>query len=202
MAVAGTNYCPNCGARREAANDTHCRRCGAAWIAPETSLSVLPRSGPEHADEERSGLLRSLRPRRPGVSSMLPVLLLALVIGGFMTADRLALHVYSPDAAANNAQVTALQNTESRDILDLQNRVSSIDKNVQNALNTQTSSTTGVLDQLMRDERIVNAVTVLSLLTAYGGQQSSNSVSGKACNNWLLFGEGSVTDCGFQHVDN
>jgi hypothetical protein len=49
-------------------------------------------------------------------------------------------------------------------------------------------------------DRLSNAVSILSLVQAYGGQQSSASPAGKACVAWLDSGIGSITDCGFQHV--
>jgi hypothetical protein len=48
-----------------------------------------------------------------------------------------------------------------------------------------------------RDARIANALTVISLVSNYGGFQSSDSPAGEACFDWLMFGEGSATECGF-----
>lgn len=52
-------------------------------------------------------------------------------------------------------------------------------------------------ESLLRDARIANAVVINSLVSNFGGYQSSGSAAGKACFAWLLLGEGSATECGF-----
>ncbi len=59
------------------------------------------------------------------------------------------------------------------------------------------SGTDLVFANLERDARIANALTVISLVSNLGGFQSSSSPAGEACFGWLMFGDGSITDCGF-----
>src|ERR1700674_3891825 len=135
--------------------------------------------------------------------TVVPAIVILAILAAFMSTDRLWLHVYSPDVGSlrqqlrqHSAAAKDAQDAESRDVLDLQQRISGIDKNVQNAVNTQTADSSKVL----RDYRISGAIAILSLLKAYGGTQSSGSPAGRACVDYLVNGTGSVTDCGFQHV--
>jgi hypothetical protein len=146
------------------------------------------------ADAARSYVLQSDRSRH----RHLRVVMASAVI------DRIWLHVYSPDVGALKARIGAqqqeleqLQKDESLDVLDLQAKLNTLQSR-------QQMNVTPPLDTegFWRDERISKAVTVLSLLSAYGGYQSTTSAAGRACHDYLMFGTGSVTDCGFQHADS
>jgi hypothetical protein len=206
MSQTEREHCRECGKIREDLSDGFCRHCGTGWrtanpsFVPQRPIPAPATSGASiHEESEgvrrtRSAMSRLLRP------AAAPLLALCIV-GAFMAADRLWLHVYTPDVSTLKSQLRSTQNTESRDYLDLQNRVSAVDKNVQNAVNTQPTQSTPDTNQFIRDFRIANAVTVLSLVSNLGGSQSSNSAAGKACSAWLMSGTGSITDCGFQHAD-
>jgi hypothetical protein len=116
----------------------------------------------------------------PSMRSFLPVVLVIALLGGFMAADRLTLHWYVPE--------------------DSSGEVSTLESDV-SSLQEQTSALAGSesLDELLAGavERIATAVTVNSLVSNFEGPQQLDSPAGVACRDWLLTGEGSITDCGF-----
>ena len=143
---------------------------------------------------------------RPPALRLAPAVLGVMVVAAICltVSDRLWLHVYSPDVDALNARISAqqkqleqLQKDESRDVLDLEAKINTVQSRQQASVNSQLDA-----GDLLRDARISKAVTVLSLLSAYGGYQSTASAAGRACDDYLMFGIGSLTDCGFQHADN
>ncbi len=93
-----------------------------------------------------------------------------VAVGGFMTADRLTLHWYVPED--NSGAVSTLQSQVS----DTQSDISLF---------------AGAID------RMGTAVTINSLVNNLGGFQQSDSPAAMACRDWLLFGQGEITDCGF-----
>ena len=207
MSQTQGEHCRDCGSVREDLSDGFCRHCGTGWPTANPSFVpqrpiLAPATSGARIHEESEGVRRARRSAMSRLLRQAAAPLLALcVVGAFMAADRLWLHVYTPNVSTLKSQLRSTQNTESRDYLDLQNRVSAVDKNVQNAVNTQPTQSTPDTNQFIRDLRIANAVTVLSLVSNLGGSQSSNSAAGKACSAWLISGTGSITDCGFQHAD-
>ena len=121
-----------------------------------------------------------LRIKTPSLRVFLPIVLVLVVVGGFLVADRLTLHWYVPEDSAG--EVSALESDVS-------------------SLQEQTSALAGSesLDELLAGaiERIATAVTVNSLVSNLEGPQQLDSPAGNACLDWLLTGEGSITDCGF-----
>ena len=128
------------------------------------------------------------------------------VVAAFVLVDRYALRWYSQDVGNATQQIddaasdlAEFRDAYTRDKSALELRIEDLENNVENALATDEPQ----FDEegFTRDVRIGNAVVILSLLEAYGGFQSTGSAAGRACSGWLLFGEGSVTDCGFQRTD-
>lgn len=176
-------FCAKCGAE---VPDEYgfCTKCGSPVTKPSTSPEAEPLAvaAPARAPN-RSFLGRGFR-------TLVPMMLVLSVIGGFMAADRLTLHWYAPeDTAGSVSELEADVSGVTRDISGLESRVSS--------LSLSGSGTFDRLENFARDARIANALAVISLVSAYGGFQSSDSPAGRACINWLMDGEGSVTDCGF-----
>lgn len=202
--------CLACSVERQAPTDTYCRHCGTIWPADSKVSSDVVSEGEglnrQPAPQPTMLPIPPSSPRSPRLGPHLVLILAILSLVAFLVLDRTVVHVYSPDVSGLKAQIhdqsTALQAaqaTESRDYLDVQGRIKDVDKNVQNALNTQPTSSSS--EDFLRDARIASSLTVLSLIQAYGGFQSSASAAGKACDNYLLLGIGSLTDCGFQHVN-
>jgi len=136
-------------------------------------------------------------------SSVVPAVIVAAVIFGALAADRAWLHWYVPDQDARIAslrsELDARASSMETDVTALGRRVDLAEQNIDN-VNSTTSSAFDE-DGFLRDVRLSNAVTILSLLSAYGGFQSTTSAAGRACSDYFMFGDGSVTDCGFQRAD-
>lgn len=115
-----------------------------------------------------------LRIKIPSLRSFLPIVLVVALLGGFMAADRLTLHWYVPEDSSG--EVSALES----DVSSLQGQTSALDELLAGAV-----------------ERMATAVTVNSLVSNFEGPQQLDSPAGVACRDWLLTGEGSITDCGF-----
>ena len=137
-------------------------------------------------------------------SSLLPAVIVAALVFGALAADRAWLHWYVPDQDtridALRADVDARASTIGADVDALIRRVDLAESNIDN-LNSTTDDSVFDDEGFLRDLRISNAVTILSLLNAYGGFQSTTSAAGQACSDYLMFGEGGFTECGFQRVE-
>lgn len=123
----------------------------------------------------------------PSLRAVLPFVLALVVVGGFMALDRTVLHWYAP--SDDSARVEALE----ADLRKARGEVSQLKSDVSSL------EASGIGDEFTAGAlaRIATAVTLNSLVTNLGGTQRSDSPMGEACRNWLLFGEGSITDCGF-----
>ncbi len=138
--------------------------------------------------------------------SLIPAAALAVALLAFLVADRQWLHVYTPDVSALEARLDAqamsisAREAESRSaIAALTRRVDEMDQNVQNLLDTTTNEER--FEGIERDQRLSTAVTLLALLSSFGGFQSTASPEGRACQDYLMFGEGDVTACGFESIE-
>lgn len=189
-------FCAKCGAE---VPDEYgfCTRCGTPATKPSTSPEAEP---PAVAAPARTPN-RSFLGR--GVRTLLPVMLALGVISGFMAADRLTLHWYTPeDTSGSVSELKSEVSGVTRDISGLESRLSSLSSQV-STLKSDVASVglTGDFEadfaNLGRDARIANALAIISLVSNYGGFQRSDSPAGEACFGWLMFGDGSITDCGF-----
>lgn len=138
------------------------------------------------------------RIRVPRLTAGQVALLALVVLGAFMALDRTALHWYTLDTNAVAADVSTLQGEN----VNTSGRVATLETKVSSLQRTQQTAVSSALD-ISRDlelGRLANAIVVLSLVSNYGGQQSTTSPAGKACFAYLTTGQGSVTDCGFQHA--
>jgi len=191
-------FCAKCGTE-VAEEHTFCMRCGNP--VPQTSSPLEPPfpPEPEPASAPPPASRRSLIAR--GLRTLMPIVVTLGVIGGFMAADRLTLHWYVPEDTS--ASVSSLESDVAglkTDASSLQTRVSGINSNLSSLTSRVSNLGSGSgpdIDAVTRDARIANALTVISLINNYGGIQRSDSPAGEACFGWLMFGDGSVTDCGF-----
>lgn len=138
--------------------------------------------------------------------SLIPAAALGVAVLAFMVADRQWLHVYTPDVSAlesrldAQASASSARDDEARSAGEsLARRVDEVEQNVQNLLDT--TSNEERFEGLARDQRISTAVTLLSLLESFGGFQSTASAIGRACQSYLMYGEGDVTSCGFEATE-
>ena len=191
-------FCAKCGTE-VAAEHTFCTRCGNP--APQASSPPKPPFPPEPqpASAPASTSRRSLITR--GLRTLMPIMVTLGVIGGFMAADRLTLHWYVPEDTS--ASVSSLESDVAglkTDASSLQTKVSDTNSDVSSLTSRVSNLGAGTgpdIDALTRDARIANALNIISLVSNYGGSQRSDSPAGKACFEWLMFGDGSITDCGF-----
>ncbi len=126
---------------------------------------------------------------------------LILLLVGFLPLDKTLLHWYVPDTGQLRADMAAVDG----DLRRLDSSADAMAGTISELKNQVGSDTTADLVntvQMGQIFRLTDAVAVLSLVSAYGGFQSTVSPSGKACVAWLLRGEGSLTDCGFSHVES
>ena len=110
------------------------------------------------------------RIRIPSLRALLPIVIVLAAVGGFMAADRLALHWYVPEDSSGEVATLESQVSEARSDIAL---------------------FAGAID------RLGTVVTINSLASNLGGFQQLDSPAAIACRDWLLFGEGEITECGF-----
>ena len=139
------------------------------------------------------------RIRLPAIGLTHILLIFAVALAGFMAVDRTVLHWYVPEVAPLDTQVEATQQQADR----IDRAVSRLSSRVEDLESKVSSNQAGTVDTIQSGQigRLSNAVAILSLLNAYGGFQSTVSPAGRACVTYLSFGIGSITDCGFQHVE-
>ncbi len=125
-------------------------------------------------------------------------LVVIVMAAGLVYGDRQYWHWYVPRDAVTE-QRAHLDDVDSR-LVSLSSDVSAAERTAAKA--QQASPTYAIVDTPERSlARISSALAIVSLVQSKGGFQSSGSAQGKACINWLLKGEGSVTDCGFSRTD-
>jgi hypothetical protein len=121
------------------------------------------------------------------------------ILGGFTALDKSTLHWYVPNTEPLKESVAQVDNR-----LDVsESRLSALDSSVAQVKRTSAQPTSSPTDQAQWEAivRVVQAVTVNSLVQNYGGWQTTTSPQGKACNTYLISGQGSISDCGFQHAE-
>lgn len=194
--------CSKCGSQRGLSSDRYCRNCGAEWAVASTigAQDVTHTTASVQSQSERLPA-QDAASTRLGLRQILPVIAVITLLAAAVIGDRLWWHIYSPDVSALESRLQAAENTESHDYLGLDGRVTDVESAVRRVTARPTPSTFS-LDQFLVNNRIANAVAILSLVQAYGGFQSSGSAAGEACVDYLVSGTGSVTDCGFQRVSN
>ena len=142
-----------------------------------------------------------IRLRMPNPRPWFLGLLAALaILGTFMALDRLTLHWYVPKTQTLQESVDRM---DSR-LLSTESRLSGIDSElnrISQVVQQKASASTGDLQQWEAIGRLSQAVTINSLVQNYGGWQTTVSPQGKACVAYLIIGQGSISDCGFQHVE-
>ena len=135
---------------------------------------------------------------------LIGLIVVAGALGAFMVADRLTLHWYVPDTAGIRGSISdvgAHVNELDGEISSADSKVKLLEGQVKELQSKEATPSAGEELQWQAIGRLSTAVSILSLVQAYGGWQTSTSPAGRACGNWLVLGIGSVTDCGFQHVD-
>jgi len=138
-------------------------------------------------------------PRVPGL--IVGLALGLIIVGAFLAIDKTVAHWYVPDqiilAEELNEHLDDYSALRS-DLRDLQSDVRAVELSV-DTLDTPTGA--AIYDtNFQRDAAIARlgfAVTINSLANNLGGFQTNTSPRGRACQGWLLTGEGSLSDCGF-----
>jgi len=125
---------------------------------------------------------------------------LTAAVAGFMALDRTLLHWYVPDLSSVDARLLEGR----QDVAGLDKRIDQlradmegIRDDVQGLQKSPEVSDALAVVALPALGRLATAVTINSLVQNYGGYQRSDSPAGQACRNWLILGQGSITDCGF-----
>lgn len=123
-------------------------------------------------------------------------LLLVAAVAALVWADREYWHWYAPPPEIVE-RVVALESRAPSD----RSRMSDVERDLRD-LRSDLQENESVVDApILALTRISSAVAILSLVQAHGGFQSSGSPQGQACIQYLLQGEGSVTDCGFVRTE-
>jgi len=189
--------CTRCGSEVNAGY-SFCSKCGS----PVHETPPVP--GARRGMAADSELPVSQSPHSPIMALMraiLPVVVVLSLVGSFLAADRLTLHWYVPEDTS--ASVSSLESDVvglMADASSLRTKVSDTNSDLSSLRSRVSNLESGAgpdFDSLTRDARIANALTIISLVSNYGGSQRFDSPAGEACFAWLMFGDGSGTDCGF-----
>lgn len=176
-----------------------CTKCGSAVpqapLTPEPSASSEKAGAPtEPLDVIPASERGSPRAKRPWyIDAVMVFLGLSILVGVSFAVSWAVFEWRHEDVSASISSLEETASETDSKLSRLSTRVSSLESDVPSSATGQGDS----LEPILRSSRIASAVTILSLVAAYGGFQRSDSPAGKACLAWLMLGDGSVTDCGF-----
>jgi len=145
------------------------------------------------------------------ISNVIVVVLVAAAV----VFDRQVTHWAIPEIEVTDAQLDQVAADASREADELDRRINSLSTSV-GSLNRKANSLEQDVDDLnalseprywLIDDpesalaRLSSAVALLSLISNFGGWQSTASPQGEACVDYFLSGAGSMTDCGWVRAD-